>query len=146
MKPEFKEYAHQIVKNAKAMADELMAQGIKLVTNGTDNHLMLIDLRPKGLHGKGSLLQKVMDRANITVNKNSVPFQEESPFNPSGLRLGTPAVTTRGMKEDEMRVIAQCVVKVIDNYKDETVLEKTKQEIIELVKDFPIYPNFVSLK
>lgn len=146
MKPEFKEYAHQIVKNAKAMADELMAQGIKLVTNGTDNHLMLIDLRSKGLHGKGSLLQKVMDRANITVNKNSVPFQEESPFNPSGLRLGTPAVTTRGMKEDEMRVIAQCVVKVIDNYKDETVLEKTKQEIIELVKDFPIYPNFVSLK
>lgn len=146
MKPEFKEYAHQIVKNAKAMADELMAHGIKLVTNGTDNHLMLIDLRSKGLHGKGSLLQKVMDRANITVNKNSVPFQEESPFNPSGLRLGTPAVTTRGMKEDEMRVIAQCVVKVIDNYKDETVLEKTKQEIIELVKDFPIYPNFVSLK
>jgi glycine hydroxymethyltransferase len=146
MKPEFKEYAHQIVKNAKAMADELMAQGIKLVTNGTDNHLMLIDLRPKGLHGKGSLLQKAMDNANITVNKNSVPFQEESPFNPSGLRLGTPAVTTRGMKEDEMRVIAQCVVKVIDNYKDETVLEKTKQEIIELVKDFPIYPNFVSLK
>ena len=146
MKPEFKEYAHQIVKNAKAMADELMAQGIKLVTNGTDNHLMLIDLRPKGLHGKGSLLQKAMDNANITLNKNSVPFQEESPFNPSGLRLGTPAVTTRGMKEDEMRVIAQCVVKVIDNYKDETVLEKTKQEIIELVKDFPIYPNFVSLK
>jgi glycine hydroxymethyltransferase len=146
MKPEFKEYAHQIVKNAKAMADELMAQGIKLVTNGTDNHLMLIDLRPKGLHGKGSLLQKAMDNANITLNKNSVPFQKESPFNPSGLRLGTPAVTTRGMKEDEMRVIAQCIVKVIDNYKDETVLEKVKQEIIELVKDFPIYPDFVSLE
>jgi len=146
MKPEFKEYAHQIVKNAKAMADELMAQGIKLVTNGTDNHLMLIDLRPKGLHGKGSLLQKVMDKANITLNKNSVPFQKESPFNPSGLRLGTPAVTTRGMKEDEMTVIAQCIVKVIDHYEDETVLEKVKQEIIELVKDFPIYPNFVSLE
>jgi len=146
MKPEFKEYAHQIVKNAKAMADELMAQGIKLVTNGTDNHLMLIDLRPKGLHGKGSLLQKAMDNANITLNKNSVPFQKESPFNPSGLRLGTPAVTTRGMKEDEMRVIAQCIVKVIDNYKDETVLENVKQEIIELVKDFPIYPDFVSLE
>ncbi|MCJ7574352.1 serine hydroxymethyltransferase, partial [Candidatus Bathyarchaeota archaeon] len=123
-----------------------MAQGIKLVTNGTDNHLMLIDLRPKGLHGKGSLLQKAMDNANITLNKNSVPFQKESPFNPSGLRLGTPAVTTRGMKEDEMRVIAQCIVKVIDNYKDETVLEKVKQEIIELIKDFPIYPDFVSLE
>lgn len=146
MKPEFKEYTHQIVKNAKAMADELMAQGIKLVTNGTDNHLMLIDLRSKGLHGKGTVLQKVMDKANITLNKNSVPFQKESPFNPSGLRLGTPAVTTRGMKEDEMKVIARCIAKVIDHYEDETVLEKVKQEIIELTKDFPIYPNFVTLE
>ena len=145
LRPEFKEYAHQIVKNAKVMADELMSQGIKLVTNGTDNHLILIDLRPKGLHGKGALLQKIMDRANITVNKNSVPFQEESPFNPSGLRIGTPAVTTRGMKEDEMKVIAQCIVKVIDNYKDDTILEKIKQEIIELANHFPIYPNFVAL-
>jgi glycine hydroxymethyltransferase len=145
MKPEFKEYTHQIVKNSKAMADELMAQGIKLVTDGTDNHLMLIDLRPKGLHGKGSVLQKVMDKVNITLNKNSVPFQKASPFNPSGLRLGTPAVTTRGMKEDEMRVISRCISKVIDNYKEKTVLEKVKQEVIELVKDFPIYPDFVSL-
>jgi len=142
MKPEFKDYARQIVNNAKAMADELMAQGVKLVTNGTDNHLMLIDLRPKGLEGKGRQLQSAMDKANITLNKNAVPFQEASPFNPSGLRLGTPAVTTRGMKEDEMRVTARCVARVIDNYKDKAVLEKVRQEIMELTKDFPIYPDF----
>ncbi len=142
MKPEFKDYACQIVENAKAMADELMAQGVKLVTNGTDNHLMLIDLRPKGLEGKGRQLQSAMDKANITLNKNAVPFQEASPFNPSGLRLGTPAVTTRGMKEDEMRVIARCIARVIDNYKDKVVLEKVRQEIMELAKDFPIYPDF----
>ena len=145
-KPEFKDYASQIVKNAKAMADELMAQGVKLVTNGTDNHLMLIDLRPKGLGGKGRQLQRAMDKANITMNKNSVPFQEASPFNPSGLRLGTPAVTTRGMKEDEMRVIARCVAEVIDNYRDASVLEKVKLEIKELVSDFPLYPNFSILE
>jgi glycine hydroxymethyltransferase len=142
LKPDFNDYAQQIVKNAEAMADELMAQGVKLVTDGTDNHLMLIDLRPKGLGGKGRQLQRAMDRANITLNKNSVPFQKASPFNPSGLRLGTPAVTTRGMKEDEMRVIAQCVAKVIDGYQDKAVLEKVKQEIMEMVKDFPIYPDF----
>jgi glycine hydroxymethyltransferase len=142
LKPDFHDYARQIVKNAEAMADELMAQGVKLVTDGTDNHLMLIDLRPKGLGGKGRQLQRAMDRANITLNKNSVPFQKASPFNPSGLRLGTPAVTTRGMKEDEMRVIAQCVAKVIDGYQDKAVLEKVKQEIMEMVKDFPIYPDF----
>ena len=146
MKPEFKDYAHQIVKNAKAMAGELMAQGIKLVTNGTDNHLMLIDLRPKGLAGKGKQLQNAMDKANITLNKNSVPFQKASPFNPSGLRLGTPAVTTRGMKEDEMKFIAQCIAKVIDNYKDKRLLEKIRKEIMEMVRDFPIYPGFTILK
>ena len=146
MKPEFKDYAHQIVKNAKAMADELMAQGVKLVTNGTDNHLMLIDLRPKGLGGKGKQLQNAMDKANITLNKNSVPFQKASPFNPSGLRLGTPAVTTRGMKEDEMKFISQCIAKVIDNYKDKLLLEKIRKEIVEMVRDFPIYPDFTILE
>ena len=146
MRPEFKDYAHQIVKNAKAMADELMAQGIKLVTDGTDNHLMLIDLRPKGLAGKGKQLQNAMDKANITLNKNSVPFQKASPFNPSGLRLGTPAVTTRGMKEDEMKFIAQCIAKVIDNYKDKLLLEKTRKEITDMAREFPIYPDFTILE
>jgi glycine hydroxymethyltransferase len=146
LRPEFKDYAKQIVKNAKAMAEELMAQGIKLVTNGTDNHLMLIDLRPKGLGGKGRQLQRATDKAGITLNKNAVPFQKASPFNPSGLRLGTPAVTTRGMKEGEMEVIARCLAKVIDSYKDDTVLSNVKQEIVELVRDFPIYPDFSILE
>ncbi len=141
LKPEFKEYAKQIVKNAKAMADELMAQGLKLVTNGTDNHLMLIDLRPKGLTGKGKEIQNAMDEAAITLNKNTVPFDEASPFNPSGLRLGTPAVTTRGMKESEMKFIAKAIAKVIENYKDKNILKKIRDDIIELTKQFPLYPN-----
>jgi glycine hydroxymethyltransferase len=142
MRPEFKTYASQIVKNAKAMADELMAQGVKLVTDGTDNHLMVIDMRPSGLTGKGKQLQSAMDEAGITLNKNSVPFDEARPFNPSGLRLGTPAVTTRGMGEDEMRVISRCIARVLGDYKDKSVLEKTRQEILELVSGFPLYPDF----
>jgi glycine hydroxymethyltransferase len=146
MQPEFKDYARQIVKNAKAMADELMNLGLKLVTDGTDNHLMLIDLRPSGLSGKGKKLQVALDKAGITVNKNSVPFDEASPFNPSGLRLGTPAVTSRGMKESEMRHIAQCIAKVIGDYKNDSKLQAIKAEISELVSTHPIYPDFTILK
>jgi glycine hydroxymethyltransferase len=146
MRPEFKTYAGQIVKNAKAMADELMSQGIKLVTNGTDNHLMVIDMRPSGLTGKGKQLQSAMDEAGITLNKNSVPFDEARPYNPSGLRLGTPAVTTRGMKEGEMRVIASCIARVLGDYKDKSMLERTRQEIVELVSGFPLYPDFTVLE
>jgi glycine hydroxymethyltransferase len=146
LRPEFKTYAGQIVKNAKAMADELMAQGVKLVTDGTDNHLMVIDMRPSGLTGKGKQLQSAMDEAGITLNKNSVPFDEARPFNPSGLRLGTPAVTTRGMKEGEMRVIARCIARVLGDYKDKAALEKTRQEIVELVRGFPLYPDFPVLE
>ncbi len=126
LKPDFKNYAHQIVKNAKAMADELMAQGLKLVTNGTDNHLILIDLRPNELQGQGKLVQNALDEAGITVNKNTVPYEPASPFNPSGIRLGTPAVTTRGMKENEMKAIAQGIVKVIKAPQDKAVIEYFK--------------------
>ena len=146
MKPEFKDYSKQIVKNAKAMADELMSLGIKLVTNGTDNHLMLIDLRPSGLGGKGKQLQNALDKAGITVNKNSVPYDDASPFNPSGLRLGTPAVTSRGMKESEMQHIAQSIAVVIKNYKDESKLKEIKAEISELVSAYPIYPGLSVLE
>jgi glycine hydroxymethyltransferase len=141
LQPDFKTYAKQIVKNAKVLADTLMDKGIKLVTDGTDNHLILIDMRPKGLTGKGKELQNAMDAAGITLNKNSVPFDEASPFNPSGLRLGTPAVTTRGMKQSEMKVIGESIAKVIDNYEDKAKLESINQEIKELVKKFPIYPG-----
>jgi glycine hydroxymethyltransferase len=145
MQPEFKGYAKQIVKNAKAMADELMSLGIKLVTNGTDNHLMLIDLRASGLTGKGKQTQNALDRAGITVNKNSVPFDTANPFNPSGLRLGTPAVTTRGMKESEMQVISQSIALVLRDYKDKTVQAKVKDDINELVSGFPLYPGLTVL-
>lgn len=146
MQPEFKDYSKQIVRNAKALADELMSLGIKLVSNGTDNHLMLIDLRPSGLNGKGKQLQNALDKAGITVNKNSVPYDDASPFNPSGLRLGTPAVTSRGMKESEMQHIAQCIAVVIKNYKDESKLKEIKAEISELVSAYPIYPGLTVLE
>jgi glycine hydroxymethyltransferase len=146
LKPEFKDYAKQIVKNAKAMADELMAQGIKLVTDGTDNHLLLIDLRPSDLTGKGKLVQNALDEAGITVNKNTVPYEPASPFNPSGIRLGTPAVTTRGMKEAEMKVIASGMARVIKAPEDKAVLGKVRKEILELTKQFPLYPGMSILK
>lgn len=145
MQPEFKEYARQVVKNAKALADELMSLGIKLVTDGTDNHLMLIDLRSSGLTGKGKQVQNALDRAGITVNKNSVPYDEASPFNPSGIRLGTPAVTSRGMKESEMQVIAQCIALVIKDYKDKAQQAMIKEDIAELVSGFPLYPGLTVL-
>lgn len=141
MQPEFKVYARQVVRNAKALADELMSLGAKLVTDGTDNHLMVIDLRPLGLGGRGKQLQNALDKAGITVNKNSVPFDDASPFNPSGLRLGTPAVTSRGMKESEMRFIARCIMEVIKNYKDNALLKRVRCDITELVSDYPIYPG-----
>jgi glycine hydroxymethyltransferase len=106
---------------------------------------MLIDLRSIGLGGKGRQLQRAMDKANITLNKNSVPFDEASPFNPSGLRLGTPAVTTRGMKESEMKVIGQGIAKVLKDYRNETVIGKVKEDIMELVKNFPLYPGLTVL-
>ena len=141
LKPEFKTYAHQIVKNAKALADELMSLGIKLVTNGTDNHLILIDMRPNNLTGEGKLIQNALDEAAITVNKNTVPYEPASPFNPSGIRLGTPAITSRGMKESEMGVIAKGIADVITSRGDLEVAKKVKSTILELTKQFPLYPG-----
>lgn len=146
LQPEFKGYAKQIVKNAKVLAEELMSHGLKLVTNGTDNHLMLIDLTKNGLTGKGKLIQNALEKAAIYVNKNTIPFEPASPFNPSGIRLGTPAITTRGFKEEEMKDIAKAIVTVINNYKDEQLLLKVREEMLELCKQFPIYENFDILK
>ena len=136
----------QIVKNAKALADELMALDTKLVTNGTDNHLILIDLRPEDLIGKGGPIQNALDEAGITVNKNTVPYEPSSPFHPSGLRLGTPAITSRGMKESEMKVIAEGISKVIKSKGDAEVSEKVRENILELTKQFPLYPGLSILK
>ena len=146
LQPDFKEYAQQIVKNAKAMADELMSNGIDLVSGGTDNHLMLIKLGNKGLNGKGKDVQDALEKAEIFVNKNSIPYEPNTPFYPSGLRLGTPALTTRGMKESEMKVVAKGIATVIDNYQDKATLEKVKDDILELCKEFPLYPGLGILK
>jgi glycine hydroxymethyltransferase len=145
LKPGFRDYAKQIVRNAESLAEELMSLGVKLVTDGTDNHLMLIDLRPMGLGGKGKKLQHALDRAGITVNKNSVPFDEASPFNPSGLRLGTPAVTSRGMGVSEMQHLAQCIASVLRGYEDVSLLKAIKAEVDELVSSYPIYPGLTVL-
>ena len=129
----FKKYGRQIVKNAKVLAKELLKYDFNLVTGGTDNHLILIDLRNKNISGKQA--QNWLEKAGITVNKNSIPFDPNPPFNPSGIRLGTPAITTRGMKEKEMQKIAFWISEVISNLKSVT---KIRKEVKKLCKRFPL--------
>jgi len=138
-KPEFKEYAAQIVRNARALAEELLARGLRLVSGGTDNHLILVDLTSKEVTGKQA--EEALDRASITCNKNMIPFDPRTPFNPSGIRLGTPALTTRGMKEDEMKQVGRFIAEVIDHVEDEAVADKVKNEVRELCQSFPLYPE-----
>ncbi|HEY2989726.1 MAG TPA: serine hydroxymethyltransferase [Candidatus Binatia bacterium] len=137
--PEFKLYQQQIVKNAQALAAALMQKGFKLISGGTDNHLMLVDLRQSELTGKVG--QETLDKARITVNKNTVPFETRSPFVTSGIRIGTPAVTTRGMKESEMAAIAELIARALNNVGNEAVLKSVGDDVRELCKKFPIYPN-----
>ena len=144
LRPEFKTYAAQIVKNAQAMADELMKGGIDIVSGGTDNHLMLADLRPKGVTGKAT--EAALGRAHITCNKNGVPFDPEKPFVTSGIRLGTPAGTTRGFAEAEFRQIARWIVEVTDGLaahgEDNGDAEaRVKAEVASLCRSFPLYPT-----
>ena len=146
LQPDYKVYCKQIVKNAKALADTLMDKGLELVTGGTDNHLMVVKLVNKGLTGKGKEVQNALDEAGITVNKNSIPYEPGSPFNPSGIRLGTPAVTTRGFKESEMKVVGESIAKVIDKLDDKKAIEDVRKDILELCKQFPLYPDFDVLK
>ena len=137
LSPEFKKYQEQVVANAKALAATLMAGGIKLFSNGTDNHLMLVDLRGTGVTGKE--LEHLLDEAHITANKNSIPNDDASPFNPNGLRIGTPAATTRGMDESAMKVIGECIVDIIRN--KEAALESVKARIAELTARYPLYKD-----
>lgn len=134
--PEFKEYGKQIVKNAKKLAAELTARGFSLVTGGTDNHLMVVDLTSKGLSGKEG--EHALGLAGITVNKNTVPFDPRKPYDPSGIRLGTPALTTRGFKEDHMVAVADWIDQAVSNHKDEAKLAKLHAEITAFAKDFPL--------
>jgi len=139
MSEEFKEYQKQVVKNAKALADALIKLGFRLVTGGTDNHLISVDLRSKNITGKEA--ERLLDSVNITTNKESIPFDPLPPTETSGLRLGTPALTTRGMKEAEMEHIAYLINKAIENRNDEKALESVRNEVLELTKKFPIYNN-----
>lgn len=139
LSPEFKGYQTQIVKNAAAMADEFKKLGVKMVSGGTDNHLILLNLTDKGITGK--TLTELLDEVHITVNKNAIPFDKEKPFVTSGIRIGTPAITTRGMKEEEARQIARLITKVIEER--EGAFDYVKQEVEKLVKAHPLYENLV---
>jgi len=139
--PEFVAYARQIVKNAKALAEKLLEYGFNLVSGGTDNHLMLIDLRNKGIPGKK--LAKALDRARIVTNYNTVPGDTAPPFNPSGLRLGTPAITTRGMKESEAQQIAAFIHRVAENIDKESMIEEVGKEVLLLCSQFPVPEHFI---
>ena len=137
---EFKQYQTQVLANAKVLAKQLTVRGFRIVSGETDNHLMMVDLRPKGITGK--LLANVLDEALITVNKNMIPFDTESPFVTSGIRIGAPAVTTRGMKEAEMVMIADWIADISENIEDKVMIAKIKAEVIALTRHFPL-PQFI---
>jgi glycine hydroxymethyltransferase len=137
----FTVYAKQIIANANALSNELISLGYDIVSGGTDNHLMLIDLTNKNLSGKKVV--DALEKAAVTVNKNLIPFDTKSPFVTSGVRVGTPAVTTRGMKEPEMKIIASFIDKAVNNIENEQELLKIKNEVAELCSKFPLYPELI---
>jgi glycine hydroxymethyltransferase len=139
LSPEFKAYQRQIVANAQALAEALKSAGLRLCSGGTDNHLMLVDLRSKKLTGK--VAEEVLDKAGITVNKNMIPFDPEKPMTTSGIRVGTPAITTRGMREAEMGVVGRLIGAALDAAHDEAALARIKGEVKELSRGFPLYAS-----
>ena len=134
---EFKVYQQQVLDNAKALADELVKKGFRIVSGGTDNHLMLVDLRSKNITGKEA--QFLLDEIGITANRNTIPFEPLSPFVTSGIRLGTPALTTRGLKEEDIREVADIIADVIENREDSAVIEAAKAKVQAICKKFPLY-------
>ena len=134
---EFKVYQQQVLDNAKALADELVKKGFRIVSGGTDNHLMLVDLRSKNITGKEA--QFLLDEIGITANRNTIPFEPLSPFVTSGIRLGTPALTTRGLKEEDIREVADIIADVIENREDSAVIEAAKAKVQAICKNFPLY-------
>jgi glycine hydroxymethyltransferase len=139
LQPDFKTYQQRILDNARALAEGLVAAGLRLVSGGTDNHLMLVDLRPKRLTGK--VAEEALGKAGITVNKNMIPWDPEKPFVTSGIRVGTPALTTRGMGQGEMRTVASLIGRVLDAPGDEASLARVKGEVEDLTRQFPLYPD-----
>jgi GMP synthase (glutamine-hydrolysing) A subunit len=139
--PSFKDYAKQVVKNAKAMADQLASRGLRLVCGGTETHLVLVDLTPKGISGKDA--QIALEEAGIITNRNAIPFDPKPPFVTSGLRVGSAALTTRGFNESDMKHVADLIVKVIENHQDQAIKEKVSKEVEELCAKYPIYKDLV---
>ncbi|SES03326.1 serine hydroxymethyltransferase [Psychrobacillus sp. OK032] len=137
--PEFKEYQAQVIANAKTLADSLVAEGLRIVSGGTDNHLMLVDVSALELTGK--IAEHVLDEVGITVNKNTIPYETQSPFITSGVRLGTPAVTSRGFKEEEMKEIASIIAKLLKNHEDAEVIQEAKERVAALTDKYPLYNN-----
>jgi glycine hydroxymethyltransferase len=139
MQPSFRDYARQIVANAKVLAETLVAEGFRVISGGTDTHLMLVDVFSKGM--LGSEAEKALDQAGITVNKNAIPFDTNPPMKPSGIRIGTPALTTRGMTEIEMRQIGRWISEALHHRTDAAVLSKIRRQVLELAEAFPLYPE-----
>jgi glycine hydroxymethyltransferase len=137
MQPAFKVYQRQVVKNARVMAKTFMQRGIHVVSGGTDNHLFLVSLIDKGLTGKE--VDAALGRANITVNKNAVPNDPQPPFVTSGIRIGTPAITTRGFKDKEAQQVATWICDIIDDVRNEKLIAQTRKEVLRLCKRFPVY-------
>ena len=135
--PEFKAYQEQVVKNAKVMAETLTARGLRIVSGRTESHVMLVDLRAKGITGKAA--EAALGAAHITINKNAIPNDPEKPFVTSGIRVGTPAMTTRGFKEEETRLTANLVADVLENPSDEANLARVRAEVAKLTARFPVY-------
>jgi glycine hydroxymethyltransferase len=142
LQPGFQAYAEQIIKNAKALAQKLVSHGYNLISGGTDNHLMLVDLRNKGVTGKDAEI--ALEQSGITVNKNAVPFDDRPPLVTSGIRIGTPAVTTRGLKEKEMEMIGDLIDQVIRNVGNEKVYKDVKETVKKLCERFPLYSGLPS--
>ena len=137
MRPEFRDYQKQVVTNATVLAEELMSSGFDLISKGTDNHLILIDLTRKKITGQEA--EKALGEVGIVANKNSIPFDKRGPKETSGLRLGTPALTTRGMKENEMRIIGGLIKRVLEDPNNENALTESRKVVFELCRAFPIY-------
>ncbi len=137
MRPEFRDYARQIVANAKVLAQSLADEGFRIISGGTDTHLMLVDVFSKGMFG--SEAEKALGEAGITVNKNAIPFDTNPPLKPSGVRIGTPALTTRGMKETQMRRIGLWIAEVLLHRTDAAVLSRVRKQVLELCEEFPLY-------
>ena len=139
LQPAYKEYCKQVMENAQALAAAMVARGYKIISGGTDNHMMLIDLRPKSDTLTGKVAENALVKADITINKNAVPFETRSPFVTSGIRIGTPAVTTRGMKTKDMEKIAELINRVLMNPYNDLIISEVKTEVNAWMKDFPLY-------